>query len=162
MARCLSKEDWVSAQSIKLIGNTAIPVVKLKTQILKNVINSDSNFYKNNSNGYENNNNSDDNDNTRNSNNSNNNIYNNNNNNNNNDNNNNDNNDCNTNSNETQTYNHFDINNNGNNDNYNKNPYCHVPHTSDACLSLDISFEGPGHYGLQANKMTKTLIKVRD
>jgi hypothetical protein len=34
LARCLSKEDWVAAQSIKVIGNTAIPVVKLKTQIL--------------------------------------------------------------------------------------------------------------------------------
>lgn len=27
-------------------------------------------------------------------------------------------------------------------------------------LSLDISFEGPGHYGLEANKMTTSLIKV--
>lgn len=27
-------------------------------------------------------------------------------------------------------------------------------------LSLDISFEGPGHYGLEANKLTTSLIKV--
>ena len=113
MARCLSKEDWVVAQSIKLIGNTAIPVVKLKTQILENIdincnhINND-NININNNNNYDNNNNS---------------------------------------------------NNNNNNNNNGTNH--HAPHTSGGCLSLDISFEGPGHYGLQANKMTKTLIKVR-
>ena len=27
-------------------------------------------------------------------------------------------------------------------------------------VSLDISFEGPGHYGLEANKMITSLIKV--
>ena len=114
MARCLSKEDWVVAQSIKLIGNTAIPVVKLKTQILENI---DINL------NYSNNNNNNDNNNSNN-------------------------------------YNNDNNNNDNNNDNNNGTNY-HAPHTSGGCLSLDISFEGPGHYGLQANKMTKTLIKVR-
>eukprot|EP01035_Chromulina_nebulosa_P023908 gene23908-31027_t len=32
--RCLCKEEWVYAESIKVIGNTAVPVLKLKTKEL--------------------------------------------------------------------------------------------------------------------------------
>ena len=72
----MSKEEWVAAQSIKIIGNTAIPVVKLKTQILRKTINDDggnigcnmnisSNYVneKKNNNDYNNNNNNNDSDN---------------------------------------------------------------------------------------------------
>ena len=74
---------------------------------------------------------------------------------------NNDNNDNNSNNDDNNDNNNSNNNNNNNNDNNNNGTNYHAPHTSGGCLSLDISFEGPGHYGLQANKMTKTLIKVR-
>ena len=148
----MSKEEWVAAQSIKIIGNTAIPVVKLKTQILRKTINDDggnigcnmnisSNYVneKKNNNDYNNNNNNND------------------------DINNDDiNNDDNNNNNKN-----ININNTMNNNINFNNDYCttqstsySTPHTSSSCLNLDISFEGPGHYGLEANKLTKSLIKV--
>ena len=31
--RCLCKEEWVIADSIKIIGNATVPVLKLKTRV---------------------------------------------------------------------------------------------------------------------------------
>ena len=109
----------MAAQSIKIIGNTAIPLVKLKTLIMSNSAldsNSSNNYYKNNTNNN---------------------------------------------------------NNINNNNNYNNTaiintetppshpvPSPHPAPSTGPILSLDISFEGPGHYGLEANKLTIALIKV--
>jgi DNA polymerase sigma len=71
LSRCLCREDWVDANSIKVIGNTAIPVLKVRTraQPARDLAEDDS-------------------------------------------------------------------------------------------VSLDVSFEGPGHRGLEANKLTTTLMKA--
>lgn len=130
LARCLAKEEWVAAQSIKIIGNTAIPVVKLKTQIISplphcednfNVIGSASEYART-----------------------------------------------------TGNLNSEDKNGNTNSEkstDKNSAPFMDSAENARSAsgrgsavgsvVSLDISFEGPGHYGLEANKMITSLIKVR-
>jgi hypothetical protein len=150
LARCLSKEEWVAAQSIKVIGNTAIPVVKLKTHMLSRMaVDGVSHYYDDGNNpgqgqgqmqtlgqgqtqgqgqgGIER-------------------------------------------SNYTQSgvdsnsslpsSNITDVTSINIDGNSNFNSGRPRGSARGSVLSLDISFEGPGHYGLEANKMTTSLIKV--
>ena len=138
LARCLAKEEWVAAQSIKIIGNTAIPVVKLKTQIISPLPHSEDNF-----NGIGS---------------------------------------ASEYARTTGNLNSEDKNGNTNSDkstDKNSAPFMDSAENARSAsgrgnaggnsrssavgsvVSLDISFEGPGHYGLEANKMITSLIKVR-
>ena len=138
LARCLSKEEWVAAQSIKVIGNTAIPVVKLKTQILTPPSFSSqagSSYYENES---RHDHGSD------------------------------------RKRNYVRTSASHGISSRSHDASASVGPgalssgVCSSGSGSGidadsgggSVLSLDISFEGPGHYGLEANKMTTSLIKV--
>lgn len=134
LARCLSKEEWVAAQSIKVIGNTAIPVVKLKTHTLTPPSFSSQgggSYYENES---RHDHGSD------------------------------------------RKRNPVRTSSSSGNSNRTSDASADAgmeAMPSGGCsggidtnsgggsvLSLDISFEGPGHYGLEANKMTTSLIKV--